>query len=232
VSSTPKFETVTGPLYRVATVTDVWSWPDVKEFSKSGIPPRDRWDDPNQLLGTLYTSDTAEGAFIEKLQYLRPDTSYLAQLKKIDSVEALTSEDEAITPSLAFIGGLVIGEVDDVDVQALRVDHQSTMGYLHEAAAVLLSEHGVSRLDKSVLLSENRPFTQGVARHARVELQADAISCQSRWCNALNVSVFEPVDRTHAQNWFLERAATSNPIDADNEDLLRACEVLGLRPPA
>ena len=77
----------TGSLYRIASGTEPWEYPDWKRADKSSSQAHtfgNRFDDPNAEYRVLYASSQLVSCYVEVLARFRPDYALLAELRAMD----------------------------------------------------------------------------------------------------------------------------------------------------
>ena len=217
-----------GPLYRIARFPDPWAWPDWANVGSDGTFGN-RWDDPQGVYRVLYASSSRLGALMEVLARFRPDPHVVAALEEIEGDAAIESPDEL---DAGWLRNRCLG-VAQVEGDFVDVGHSASLARLREALASRIVHHGLGDLDAAAIrLSAPRRFTQEISRHVydRSTMQGQrrfaGIAYRSRLGDEFrNWAIFEAP--AGALPWAGEPEKTA--IGADDGDLLRALELLGVR---
>jgi len=165
--------TTSGPprkLYRVARTADATAFAPWK-YANADHVFSGRWDDPQGTFRSLYSGDSAEGAYIESLQDFRRSTQLIAALQKIEQNDPdfermdppAPGTGSGIVPA-AWFEGRFLGEftVDGgryVDILAVE-----SIELVRIRLAQRSLELGLSNVSAGTLLGEQRAFTQALAR--------------------------------------------------------------------
>jgi hypothetical protein len=206
-------------LYRLGRAPDPWAWPDWSYAAPDGTFGN-RYDDPEASYRVLYASSQRLGAFLETLARFRPDVEVLAELEQING-----AEEPAPALPRSWLGNRLLG-VATVIGDFVDVGDSASLATLRTALAAVAIHHGLDDIDAATIrLRAPRAFTQQVSRFVYEQGPYAGIRYGSRLGDdVLNWAIFEPGPGIH--NPFVASKATS--IDADDPDLRRALDVLGL----
>ncbi len=219
-----------GPLYRLARRPDPWAWPDWANVGSDGTFGN-RWDDPRGVYRVLYASSSRLGALMEVLARFRPDPQVLEVLKEIEDGDAPLFEPPGEL-DVAWLRNRCLG-VAQAEGEFVDVGHSQSLARLREALASRIVHHGLDDLDAAaVRLSAPRRFTQEISRYVYDRSTPEGrrrfagISYRSRLGDEFrNWAIFESPGS--AFPW--TRAPETSEIEADDRDLCRALELLGVR---
>lgn len=217
-----KIYTTPERVFRVGHTADPWALAPWKYGPFEG-----RFDDPDAEYRVRYAGLSSFGAFVERISRHRTDLDVLAELNAVEHASLAV-----ILPSLPprWLEENASGSATlDVPHDNGLIDLITSDGI---AAAYPAVEHARRRAafvlrdyDASTLLSGTpRRFTQAISRYVYDNGFA-GIAYRSRFApEELCVALFES---RHALV-----SETSAPIAADDADLLRACDVHHIAPPA
>jgi hypothetical protein len=212
-----------GPLYRLGRQPDPWAWPDWAYAGPDGTFGN-RYDDPEASYRVLYASSQRTGTFVETLVRFRPDLEVLAELEQIDG-------DDEPPPSVprAWLDTRMVGEAT-LQGRFVDVGDARSLATLRTALAASAIRYGLDEIDAATIrLRAPRAFTQQVSRfiYERRENRGAFVGIRYRsrlGDEIVNWAVFEPAP--DAPSPFLR--ATFSTIEADDADLLKALDLLGL----
>lgn len=224
----PRFATaqVPGELFRVGRRPDVWRWTD---WQYTGS---ERWDDPRGEFRVLYTSLSRLGAFLEVLAPLRPDPVLRAGLR------AVRCNDRG-APRAAMAGRVPArwrheriagrGIPDEVEGVLVVIGASESIAMLRRRMGRAARRHGLTDVDAAAIrLTAPRGFTQEVSRFVFDQVAQDGaryggiLYLSRHGDDVVDCALFERGGSIPVHS--LERSG----IEADDEDFLRACEMLGL----
>lgn len=206
-------------LYRVGTMPAPAELPPMEVLER---PARHRFDDPKRRFRTLYTAENRRGAYLEKLAWMRPDLTTIAQEQAMEGAPTERPPDVLPASLMASLGVATL-RVERVPKQRfLDFRHAATWGRLREELAGQLAVLGLADLDASHVLSAKRDFTQAVAGWA-FEQGFNGVVYQSRYdLRVTNWALFEPLHT---------RVLIADPLDPLDPELLEALDLLKLRLP-
>jgi hypothetical protein len=224
----PDFDTAGVPseLFRVGRRPDVWHW------TEWGFVGNDRWDDPRAAYRVLYTSLSRLGAFLEVLAPLRPDPTLQA------GIGAVRSNDRG-APKTAGAGRVPArwrhdriagrGIPDEVEGAVVVIGAADSVATLRRKMRGVARRLGLTDIDAATLrLTAPRGFTQEVSRFVFDRVAEDGaryggiLYPSKHGDDVVNCAIFERGEDFPVHS--LERSS----VEADDEDFLRACEMLGL----
>ncbi len=219
-----------GPLYRIARHSDPWAFPDWADVGSDGTFGN-RWDDPDAVFRVLYASSSRLGAFVEVLARFRPDPQILPVMKEIEDDEGGVAQ----APGELDVGWLrsrCLG-VGQVEGEFVDVGHSTSLVRLRDALAPRILHYSLPDLDAATIrLSAPRRFTQELSRYVydlstpHGERRFTGIAYRSRLGDEFrNWAIFEPP--RGALPWVGE--PETSVLEADDSDLRRALELLGVR---
>lgn len=220
-----------GRLYRIGRAPDPWSWPDWAHAGPDGTFGN-RWDDPSGSYRVLYASSDRLGAFVEVLARFRPDLHVIEELARIEG-EVSDPVAPGELPAL-WLKNRRIGEAA-VSGDFADIGHSESLAVIRRDLASRILHHGLPDLDASAIrLSAPRRLTQEISRYVYERTTKDGrraycgISYRSRLGDEFrNWAIFEPA--TEAEAFDLIDETASSRISAEDPDLLRALEILGIR---
>jgi hypothetical protein len=212
-----------GPLYRLGRQPDPWAWPDWAYAGPDGAFGN-RYDDPEASYRVLYASSQRIGTFLETLARFRPDLEVLAELEQIDG-------DDEPPPGVprAWLDTRMVGEAT-LQGRFVDVGDARSLATLRTALAASAIRYGLDEIDAATIrLRAPRAFTQQVSRFIYEQRDNRGAFVGIRYRSRLgdeivNRAVFEPAP--DAPSPFLR--ATFSTIEADDADLLKALDLLGL----
>lgn len=218
-----------GPLYRIARAPTPWSWPD---WANVGTDQTfgNRWDDPHGVYRVLYASSSRLGAFVEVLSRFRPDLQLLEELAEIEDDGEASGRPGELDAS--WLANRVIG-VARFRGEFVDIGHSASLAHVRTALAPRVVHYGLEDLDAATIrLSAPRRFTQEVSRYVYDQSTPQGarrfagIAYQSRLGDDFrNWALFEASGGEAP----LEEQAEACPIEADDPELNRALELLGVR---
>lgn len=211
------------PLYRLGRQPDPWAWPDWAYAGPDGTFGN-RYDDTEASYRVLYASSQRIGTFLETLARFRPDLEVLAELEEIEG-------DDEPPPGVprAWLETRMVGEAT-LEGQFVDIGDAHSLATLRTALAASAIHYGLDEIDAATIrLKAPRAFTQSVSRFVYEQRDDQGAFAGIRYRSRLgdeiiNWAVFEPAP--NAPSPFL--AATSSTIEADDADLRRALDLLGL----
>lgn len=207
------------PLYRLGRPPDPWVWPDWS-YAAPDATFGNRYDDPEGSYRVLYACSQRLGAFLETLARFRPDLEVLAELDRIEG------EDEP-PPAVprSWVNARVIGEAT-FEGPFVDIGDTTSLATLRIALAARAIHHGLDEIDAATIrLRAPRAFTQEVSRYVYEQGSFAGIGYRSRLGDELlNWAIFEP----GADGRSPLADSSSARIEADDPDLRRALELLGL----
>jgi hypothetical protein len=208
-----------GHLFRLGRAPDPWAWPDWSYAAPDGTFGN-RYDDPEASYRVLYASSQRLGAFLETLARFRPDLEVLAELKQVDG-----AEDPAPALPGSWLENRLLGEATVVG-DFVDVGDSASLATLRTALAAVAIHYGFDDIDAAAIrLRAPRAFTQQVSRFVYEQGPFAGIRYGSRLGDdVFNWAIFEPGPGTHSP--FVATEAAS--IDADDPDLRRALDLLGV----
>lgn len=214
-----------GTVHRVGRAPDPWAWPDWAYAGEDGTFGN-RWDDPAGEYRVLYASSEPLGAYLETLARFRPDPLVAAAMAEIDEDPRFPTLPTGLVPA-GWRTARRIGTARHGGPFA-DVGHSDSIAHLRAALAPRIVHHRLDDLDAGDLRRRApRRFTQEISRyvfeHGRtVDGEPLAgIRYASRLGDDLaNWAIFEGRE---------PRDQTSDPIEADDPDLLRALDMHGLK---
>jgi len=218
------------PLYRVGRHPDPWAFPDWAHVGSDGTFGN-RWDDPEGVYRVVYASSSRLGAMAEVLARFRPDPHVVATLKEIEDERGAPvqppGEIRADWLRMRCLG------VARVEGEFVDVGHSRSLAYLRETFASRILHYDLDDLDAATIrLSAPRRFTQEISRYVyeqstrQGERRFAGIAYRSRLGDEFrNWAIFEPADNTLPWNG----QPQISPITADDRELQRALELLGVR---
>jgi hypothetical protein len=208
-----------GPLYRLGRQPDPWAWPDWSYAAPDGTFGN-RYDDPEASYRVLYASSQRLGAFLETLARFRPDLEVFAELEQIDGAE---EPPPALLRS--WLDNRLLGEAT-IAGDFVDIGDSTSLATLRTALAAVAIHHGLDDIDGATIrLRAPRAFTQQVSRFVYEQGPFAGIRYSSRLGDdVVNWAIFEPGPGTHTP--LVATEATS--IDADDPDMRRALDLLGV----
>lgn len=207
------------PLYRLGRPPNPWAWPDWS-YAAPDATFGNRYDDPEGSYRVLYACSQRLGAFLETLARFRPDLEVLAELDRIEG------EDEPpAAVARSWVDARVIGEAT-VEGRFVDIGDTTSLATLRIALAARAIHHGLDEIDAATIrLQAPRAFTQEVSRYVYEQGSFAGIGYRSRLGDELlNWAIFEP----GADGRSPLADTSSARIEADDPDLRRALELLGL----
>lgn len=225
-----------GRVWRVGFEPDPWEWAPWQYATDDGRF-NGRWDDQAARFRTLYTSESLLGCFLELLASQRPNDVAFAELAAIvdDTGDAqLFPDPERGAIGMAWLGGRLYGDATQVGRYA-EVTEARALGYLVHAG--VFTRLGIPPRDVDAALLKDatkRDVTRSVARFL-FDLRApgsakpavDGIAFRSRMGDDIRMwAVFERGDAAVSER--ISATGEAHRLTEDNEDLLRAFELLGL----
>jgi hypothetical protein len=219
-----------GPLYRIGRRPDPWAFPDWANVGNDGTFGN-RWDDPQGVYRVLYASSSRLGALVEVLARFRPDPHVFAALKEIEGDEGTATQPPGELEA-AWLRRRCLG-VARVGGEFVDVGHSTSLARFREALASRVLHHGLDDLDAATIrLSAPRRFTQEISRYiydrstSQGKRRYAGIAYRSRLGDEFyNWAIFESPGG--ALPWIGE--PETEPLEAEDPDLVRALEMLGVR---
>jgi len=175
----------------------------------------------------LYASGSRLGAFVEVLSRFRPDRALVRELAEVEGDGAPPGELDA-----SWLASRCMG-VARLHGEFVDIGHERSIAHVRAALAERAADYGIDALDAPALrLSAPRRFAQEISRYvyeqstAQGERRFAGIAYRSRLGEEFDVhAIFEPAGGPPP----LVEAAAPQPLAADDPDLHRALELLGVR---
>jgi RES domain len=188
-----------------------------------------RWDDPEREFRSLYTASSAQGAFIETLQDLRPNLSFLASL---DELELEPGEE---VPSHRDLDASYFDNLYACDIAVrtqpapfIDVFDISIIEIMRGQLAGLATHLSIRTIDASTMLGPDRELTQAVAREIWTKGYAGITSPSTLGHPHTNWTAFE--NEREANAFRVEMTVVkAEPVTLDHPDLIDALNALRMR---
>lgn len=219
-----------GPLYRIGRRPDPLAFPDWANVGSDGTFGN-RWDDPQGVYRVLYASSSRLGALVEVLARFRPDPHILKTLQEIEDRQGTAAQPPGELEA-AWLERRRLG-VARVEGEFVDVGHSTSLAHFRKALAPRVLHYGLDDLDAAtVRFSAPRRFTQEISRYVydRSTPQGHrtfaGIAYRSRLGDEFrNWAIFESAGSRFPSIGEPETA----PIEADDTELIRALQLLGVR---
>ncbi len=189
-----------------------------------------RWDDPDGVYRVLNAASSRLGAFVEVLSRFRPDLQLLKELAEIEEDGAATEAPGELGAS--WLTNRLMGAAR-FHGEFVDIGHSSSLAHIRNELAPRVVHYGLEDLDTATIrLSAPRRFTQEVSRYVYDQSTPEGarrfagITYLSKLGDEFrNWALFEPA----GEGTPLTEEAAPRPIEADDPDLNRALELLGVR---
>jgi RES domain len=188
-----------------------------------------RWDDPKREFRSLYTASSRNGAFIETLQDLRPNFSFLGGLDELE-LEPREERPSHYGLDASYFDNLYLCDIA-VQTQAvpfIDVLDADVIGMMRNQLGNIATSLDLRTVDASTMLGPDREFTQAVARAIWEAGYAGITSLSALGHPYQNWTVFESAHETSDFRAELT-VVNAEPITLDNTFLIDALNTLHMR---